>query len=71
MSQESIEYINGIKIINIIQGEFDMASAEIRQQRLDICNSCDKKMEDTCSECSCLLSVRTSYQEITCPIGKW
>ena len=71
MSQESIEYVNGIKIINIIQDEFDMASVELRQQRLDICNGCDKKIEDTCSECSCLLSVRTSYQEITCPIGKW
>ena len=71
MAQETIEYINGIKVINVIQDEFDMASAELRQQRLDTCNGCEKKIEDTCSECSCLLSVRTSYLEITCPIGKW
>jgi len=71
MSTEKIEYRDGVKVISIIQDEFDMASNELRQQRLSVCEPCEKRNNDSCSECSCLLSVRTSYLDITCPIGKW
>jgi hypothetical protein len=71
MSVEKIEYRNGIKVIHITQDEFDMASNELKQQRLSTCESCEKRDDDSCLECSCLLSVRTSYLDISCPIGKW
>lgn len=65
-----MEYLNGIKIVTI-NDEFEIASVEVKQQRLDICSSCEKNAGDTCSECSCLLSVRTGYRDSFCPIGKW
>lgn len=68
---ETIEYVNGVKIINIVTGVDELASDELKQQRLDVCNSCEHKVNDGCNECSCLLVVRTAYKESFCPIGKW
>ena len=65
-----MEYLNGIKIVTI-NDEFEIASAEVKQQRLDICGSCEKNTGDSCSECSCLLSVRTAYRDSFCPLEKW
>lgn len=71
MATETIEYVNGIKIVNITHDEFDMASNELKNQRIEICNTCEHKVNDGCKECSCLLVVRTAYKESFCPIGKW
>jgi hypothetical protein len=68
---ETIEYVNGVKVINIITGDDELASNEVKQQRIDVCNSCEHKVNDGCKECSCLLVVRTAYKESFCPIGKW
>ena len=71
MATETTEYVNGVKVINIITGEDEMASVELKNQRLAICDTCEHKRNDGCTECSCLLVVRTAYEESFCPIGKW
>lgn len=68
---ETIEYVNGVKVINIITGDDELATNEVKQQRLNVCNTCEHKVNDGCKECSCLLVVRTAYKESFCPIGKW
>jgi hypothetical protein len=57
--------------INVYNSEFSIASDELKAQRLNICNSCENKVNDGCKECSCLLVVRTSYTDSFCPVGKW
>jgi hypothetical protein len=69
--EQKIEFINGIKVTTITSDEFDLASSELRQQRMNVCDGCEFKVNDSCSQCSCLLNVRIAYLESFCPEGKW
>jgi len=62
--------INGITVNEHIV-DVELATDLLKQDRLNICNTCDKRNDNTCSECSCLLTVRVSYTDSFCPIGKW
>lgn len=43
-----------------------------RQERVDICNNCDKlTMLKTCTECGCLMPVKTWLKSSECPLKKW
>lgn len=46
---------------------------EIAEERLSICNGCDKliKATKTCKECGCFMSAKTKLPNAECPIGKW
>jgi hypothetical protein len=57
--------------INVYNSDFLIATDELKTYRLNICNSCENKVNEICKECSCLLIVRTSYTDSFCPIGKW
>lgn len=48
-------------------------SPEVRQQRLDICLSCDKLYKPThqCKLCGCFMGVKTWMTEQACPARKW
>lgn len=48
-----------------------MCSQEEKSQRQLICDSCDKNQNNFCSECGCVLEVRTAYKDLTCPLDKW
>ena len=39
--------------------------------RLDICNDCDKNSNGRCSECGCFVDVKTSWASEACPLGHW
>jgi hypothetical protein len=44
------------------------------QKRVSICISCEKNILDVipkCSECNCSISILTTLNFKTCPIGKW
>lgn len=49
------------------------ASLDLIQKRLDICKECEKynPEKEKCSECGCYLSIKTSWDEQKCPLGKW
>lgn len=49
--------------------------AEVRQQRAEICATCESKTTmftlDACGECNCLLGFRIPILSVSCPKGKW
>lgn len=52
------------KISNIkYKKEFD--------ERLDICNHCEKNNSGICSICHCVLVAKTKSEDSKCPIDKW
>lgn len=43
-----------------------------RNQRMSICNSCDRiSILKFCKECHCLMPVKTYLSFAKCPLGKW
>lgn len=65
------EYVNGIKVTNIIDNVANMASDNVKQERRNICNDCEFRREEICSKCECILDVITSLELSECPAGKW
>jgi len=57
----------------IYHDDEEKAPQELQERRRSICNSCPNytQQTDSCSECSCLISRRVYYLNITCPINKW
>ena len=52
---------------------FKNVSDETKQNRTNICKKCKHYDEssDTCRQCGCYLSVKTSWASESCPVGKW
>jgi hypothetical protein len=50
-----------------------LVSEEIRDSRLNICNSCQIRIEsiNVCRKCGCFLPAKTKLAIAGCPIGKW
>jgi hypothetical protein len=50
-----------------------LVTDEIKQQRLDICNSCEFLFTPTmqCKKCGCFVTAKTSVAKFECPIKKW
>jgi hypothetical protein len=50
-----------------------IASTELREKRLNICNDCEHllKITKNCKKCGCFVSLKTGLQGAKCPIGKW
>ena len=73
--RETIEYINGVKVVSIVE-EFSAADVETIVSRKSICSSCifyieDPAGEKMCESCGCLINVITVGNGKTCPEGKW
>ncbi len=41
------------------------------ERRLEICTLCDRRTDDRCSACGCVLSTKASWRTSQCPLGKW
>jgi len=41
------------------------------QKRIDVCDSCEKKVGDNCLECGCVLSIKARWASEDCPLGRW
>lgn len=48
-------------------------STEVREERLNICLSCDKLYKPTrsCKLCGCFMTLKTWMPAQKCPINKW
>ena len=48
-------------------------SDQVRQERLDICNSCDKFNSTTkfCTNCICHIPSKSLFYYSECPLDKW
>jgi hypothetical protein len=40
---------------------------EVYQQRIDICNVCDKRVEDRCTICGCFIAKKARWASEQCP----
>jgi hypothetical protein len=56
-----------------LYGQALTVSDEIKQNRLNICKTCDKYDEEPnrCKECGCMLEYKTGFALDSCPLGKW
>lgn len=45
----------------------------VRQERLSTCEACDHYLGDTdqCEICLCIMSIKTSFANVRCPLDKW
>ena len=44
---------------------------DVREQRLEICHSCDQLEHGRCKSCSCVMAMKTMIADAECPMGKW
>ena len=49
----------------------DIKYKKIFDQRLEICNACDKNFHGICKECHCILKAKTKSEDSECPLKKW
>ena len=59
-------------VAHVVDG-FNIVSDEKKQERLDICRSCEfiNDINMSCKKCGCSLGIKTSWRTTSCPIGKW
>lgn len=46
-------------------------SAEEYQARLQVCESCEYRVEDRCAQCGCYLTLKARGRAFECPDGRW
>ena len=50
----------------------DRVAPEKRNKRMEICEECDNFTEERrCSECGCVMDIKTFIPFMKCPVGKW
>ena len=56
-----------------LRGESLTVSAEVKEQRLEICRNCNMYDPEhvRCMECGCMLEYKTGYALYSCPLEKW
>lgn len=42
-----------------------------RNKRLDLCSTCEYNKNNWCSECGCIIALKTAAPWMSCPVGKW
>lgn len=70
MKQETF-IIDGIIINNIMYEDSDFRNSTEKDQIINICSSCEKLNNNTCSLCNCIIDVLISLKNNHCPINKW
>lgn len=54
-----------------VLSKFEDVDIETYQNRLQICNDCEKREEDVCTECGCFLEEKLWWKSEKCPLGFW
>ena len=49
----------------------EILDGEALNQRRAICADCDRNKAGFCSECACIVAVKTHLKQERCPLGKW
>ena len=62
-----------ISTINHLSNGLKSVKENVKQERLTICQNCDKFNSEniTCNECGCFLQIKTSWASEKCPLNKW
>ena len=54
-----------------LKGDQVMASKELAEDRLKICQDCEFFFDRRCKHCGCFMDVKTHFETSECPIHKW
>lgn len=72
---ERLESLAGQDVLASIEEqlslETDLASDELKDKRLSVCESCPFFQNQTCTKCGCYAMFRASLSYKNCPIEKW
>lgn len=58
---------------DIFNKNLEKVSDQIQKERMEICRGCDHfiKMTNQCTECGCIMTLKTKLPHAECPINKW
>jgi hypothetical protein len=64
---------NGVTPLDMLNPNSKPASAELAEQRMDMCRACPEliKVTKQCKKCGCVMTAKTRLEAAKCPIGKW
>ena len=51
--------------------EEERAEDSVREERVKICSSCEKRVDAVCMACGCYIELRTAAAAQYCPYHKW
>ena len=61
-----------VHLVRHVAAGLPRADAETLARRLALCGECDLRTPSgVCSVCGCLLSIKASWADQKCPLGKW
>ncbi len=52
-------------------GKFKVVEKDRREERLNLCKTCEHYTGQRCLLCGCFMSAKTWIPTVTCPAGKW
>ncbi|MFC6465733.1 DUF6171 family protein [Marinilactibacillus sp. GCM10026970] len=72
---ERLEALAGQDVVTSIEEqlslEIDLASEELKEKRLSVCETCPFFQNQTCTKCGCYAMFRASLNYKSCPVNKW
>ena len=48
-----------------------LSTQEQREQRLQACNTCEKRLGFACTMCGCVVALKVKVAGSNCPLGRW
>ena len=63
----------GTSMVNHAMNSFQSVSADVKAQRIMICEGCEHYNSEStrCDECGCFINIKAGWASERCPIGKW
>jgi hypothetical protein len=63
----------GVTPFDLLSPNQPKANQELQNKRITICKSCDKLISkvNVCKECGCIMPLKVTLDNATCPLGKW
>lgn len=72
MGDYSIMSYNILGVIkDLLTGNLQFVDSQTKNQRMDICNSCEARKLNFCSVCGCYLPAKTKLKKSECPMELW
>lgn len=67
--EQTLNFLSAAKDFIISGGQ--TVTKEQHKQRIEICNTCTARVNNTCALCGCNIIAKASGKVFECPIGKW
>lgn len=48
-----------------------LSTSEQQAQRLEACNTCEKRFGFACTMCGCVVALKVKVANSLCPLGRW